>query len=145
MIISRERRSSMIRIIFGVFLILHGLVHLLYAGQSQRVFELQPGMVWPDGSWAFSRLAGTEGTRTLTSILLVLGTIVFVAGGAGLLLKQNWWRPVVLVAAAFSSLIYILLWDGGFQDLNDKGGIGILINAAIVAAVLILPQLKIEF
>jgi hypothetical protein len=133
------------RILLGVFLILHGLVHLLYAGQSQRVFELQPGMVWPDGSWAFSRLAGTEGTRMLTSILLVLGTIVFVAGGAGLLLKQDWWRPVVLGAAAFSSLIYILSWDGTFQNLANKGAIGILINAAVVAAVLILPQLKFEF
>jgi hypothetical protein len=133
------------RIILGVFLILHGLVHLLYGGQSQRLFELQPGMVWPDGSWAFSRLAGIEGTRMLTSILLVLGTIVFVAGGAGLLLNQDWWRPVVLAAAAFSSLIYILAWDGAFQSLANKGAIGILINAAIVAAVLILPQLKVEF
>jgi hypothetical protein len=133
------------RILLGVFLILHGLVHLLYAGQSQRVFELQPGMVWPDSSWAFSRLARIEGTRILTSILLVLGTLVFVAGGAGLLLKQNWWHPVVLAAAAFSSLIYILAWDGTFQSLANKGGIGILINAAIVAAVLILPQLKFEF
>ena len=134
----------MIRILFGAFLILHGLVHLLYAGQSQRLFELQTGMLWPDGSWAFSRLAGTEVTRTLTSILLVLGTIVFVAGGAGLLLNQDWWRPVVLGAAAFSSLIYILSWDSAFQSLADKGGIGILINAAIAAAVFILPQLKVE-
>jgi hypothetical protein len=133
------------RILLGVFLILHASVHLLYAGQSSRIFELQPGMVWPDGSWALSRLAGTEGTRMLTSILLVLGTIVFVAGGAGLLLKQNWWHPVVLAAAAFSSLIYILAWDGAFHGLANKGGIGILINAAIVAAVLILPQLKFEF
>ena len=42
----------MFRIIFGIFIILHGLVHLLYFGQSTRYFELQPGMVWPDGAWA---------------------------------------------------------------------------------------------
>ena len=35
----------MLTILFGIFLILHGLVHLLYAGQSSRLFELQPGMV----------------------------------------------------------------------------------------------------
>jgi hypothetical protein len=35
----------MSRIIFGVFIVLHGLVHLLYFGQSARYFELQPEMV----------------------------------------------------------------------------------------------------
>ena len=127
----------MFRVIFGIFLVLHGLVHLLYAGQSWRIFELQPGMIWPDGSWAFSRFAGTEVTRLLATILLVLGAIVFVAGGAGLLVKQTWWRPVVLSAAVFSSIIYILLWDGAFQDLPNKGAVGILINAAILVASLI--------
>jgi len=58
----------MIRILFGVFLVLHGLVHLLYYGQSARHFELQPGMVWPDGSWAFSRLLGDELVRSLAGV-----------------------------------------------------------------------------
>jgi len=41
--------------IVGIFLILHGLVHFLYAGQSIRLFELQAGMIWPDASWALSK------------------------------------------------------------------------------------------
>ena len=40
----------MLKIFFAVFLILHGLVHLLYLGQSAGTFELQPGLNWPDGS-----------------------------------------------------------------------------------------------
>jgi len=52
----RERRNSLLRLIIGVFIVLHGLVHLLYFGQSWRFFELQPEMVWPEDSWAFSRL-----------------------------------------------------------------------------------------
>jgi hypothetical protein len=47
----------MVRILFGVFVLLHGLVHLLYLGQSARYFELQPGLAWPDGSWAIYLLA----------------------------------------------------------------------------------------
>lgn len=43
----------MLRIIVGVFIVLHGLVRLLYFGQSQRFFKLKPGLVWPDGSWGF--------------------------------------------------------------------------------------------
>jgi hypothetical protein len=122
----------MFRAVFGVFLILHGLVHLLYAGQSWRIFELQPGMIWPEGSWALSRVAGINGTRLLASILLVLGAGVFVASGAGLLLKQSWWRPLVFAATVFSSLIYIIFWDGAFRNLSNQGAIGILLNVVTV-------------
>ena len=128
----------MLRIIFGVFIVLHGLVHLLYFGQSRRLFELQSGMVWPDGSWAFSRLLGDEATRILASISCVLAAIGFVAGGTGILVRQAWWRPVVVGSAAFSAVILILFWDGKMQKLADKGGIGLLINIAVLVAVLIL-------
>jgi hypothetical protein len=127
----------MIRIILGAFLVLHGLVHLLYFGQSQRFFKLQPGMVWPDGSWVFSRFLGEAITRNLASILLILAAIGLVVGGIGIFAKQAWWRPVVVSVAAFSSVIYLLFWDGALQNLDNKGWIGILINLAILAAVLV--------
>lgn len=127
----------MISILFGIFFVLHGLVHLLYFGQSARYFELQPGMVWPDGSWMFSRSLGDGTTRNLASVLLVLAAVVFVAGGIGIFARQAWWRSVILAAALFSSLIYLLLWDGGWSHLDNKGGVGILINLAILAALLI--------
>ena len=135
----------LIRIIFGVFLVLHGLVHLLYFGQSRRIFELQPGMVWPDGSWIFSRLVGDETTRLPASVFLVVATLGFVAGGTGVLLGQAWWRLVVISAAIFSSVIYLLFWDGGWQNLHDKGAIGILINLAILGVVLIFQWPSLEF
>ena len=133
----------MLQFAFGVFIVLHGLVHLLYAGQSARRFELKPGMVWPAGSWAFSRLLGDEATRHLASISLVLAATGFVAGGIGILASQAWWRPVVVGAAAFSSVVYILFWNGKMQNLSGQGAIGLLINIAILLAVLVLrwPQL----
>jgi hypothetical protein len=135
----------MLRIIFGVFIVLHGLVHLLYFGQSARYFELQPEMVWPDGSWAFSRFLGDEATRILASISCVLAAIGFVAGGIGIFVRQAWWRPVVVGSAAFSAVIIVLLWDGVVQKLDDKGGIGLLINIAILVALLILRWPSLEF
>lgn len=126
----------MLRFVVGVFLALHGLVHLLYFGQSRRLFELQPGMVWPDASWAFARLLGYEITRLLASIACVVAAVAFVAGGAGLLAGQAWWRPTAVGAAVFSSVVYVLFWDGGLQRLPDNGGIALLINAAILFAVL---------
>jgi len=135
----------MIRILFGVFFVLHGLVHMLYFGQSGRYFELQPGMVWPDGSWAFSRLLGDAVARNLASVLLVLAAIGFVAGGGGIFAKQAWWRLAIVVTAVFSSVIYVLFWDGGWGHLDNKGGIGILINLAILAAVLIFQWPDFDF
>jgi hypothetical protein len=125
-------------ILSGILLILHGLVHLLYAGQSGRYFELRPGMTWPDSSWLFSRSLGDESTRLLATILLALAAITFVAGGFGLFLRQEWWRPAAISAATFSSLIFVLFWDGRLQALDDKGGVGVLINLAILVVILVL-------
>lgn len=128
----------MLRFIVGAFIVLHGLVHLLSFGQSWRLFELVSGMVWPDGSWAFSRPFGNEATRSLASIACILAALGFVAGGIAILAGQPWWRPLVVGAAAFSAAIFILFWDGALLKLHDKGAIAILINGAILYAVLIL-------
>ncbi len=127
----------MVRILFGVVIVLHGLVHLLYFGQSARFYELQPGMVWPDGSWVFSKLLGDAATRSTANVLLILAAVGFVTGGAGMFLNQAWWQPVVVSAAVLSSVVYILLWDGRFQGLDNKGGLGILINLAILVSLLV--------
>jgi hypothetical protein len=69
-------------------------------------------MLWPDGSWAFSKLLGDGATRWLASIVCVLAAIGFLVGGTGMLLGQAWWQPVVVSLAVFSGLIFVLFWDG---------------------------------
>jgi len=135
----------MLRIIFGIFIVLHGLVHLLYFGHSRRFFELQPGMTWPDGSWAFSRLLGDGTTRSLTSILCVLVAAILVMGGIGLFAKWGMWRSIVIGGAVISTVVYLLLWNGKMQALDNQGFIGILINLAILAALLIFRWPRLEF
>jgi hypothetical protein len=95
-------------------------------------------MTWPDGSWAFSSLLGDEKTRLLASIFLVLAALGFLVGGVGLAIQQPWWRPAIIGSAVFSTVLFILFWDGRFQALDDKGGIGLLINLVILAVVLML-------
>jgi hypothetical protein len=102
-------------------------------------------MVWPDGSWAFSRLLGDEAARNLASISLILAAIGLVVGGIGILVSQAWWRPVVVGVATFSSVVYILFWNGRIQNLDGQGGIGLLINIAILLAVLILRWPRLGF
>jgi len=119
----------------GIFFILHGLVHLLYAGQSKRFFELRPGMTWPDGSWAFSKLLGDETIRLLSVVLLTLAALGFIFAGLGLVFRQDWWRSVVVGSTLFSTAIFLVFWDGKLHSLDDKGGVGLLINLVILALV----------
>lgn len=135
----------MLIILFGIFLVLHGLVHLLYVGHSVRFFELQPGMNWPDSSWVFSRLLGNASSRNLASILLVLAAVAFIVSGIGVFTRHSWLRPLVMTAAIISSAIFILFWDGGWQHLDNKGVIAILINVAILASILIFRFPETEF
>jgi hypothetical protein len=123
-------------IVMGIFLILHGLVHLLYAGQSWRMFELRPQMTWPDGSWSSSKKFSQEIVRTLAGVSLVIATLGFLAGGVGLFLRQAWWQSSTLAAAVFSMLVFVIFWDGKSKDLADQGGVGVLIDLAILAAIL---------
>ena len=127
----------MLAIIFGIFLILHGMVHLLYAGQSWGLFELRPEMTWPKASWLISKLLGDQAARILATSFLVLTAIGFVSGGLGLFLQADWWRTATAISAVFSSLIFIVFWNGKFQGLDDQGGIGILINLAILVVILV--------
>lgn len=99
-------------IVFGIFLVMHALVHQLYAGQALRFFELRPGLTWPDGSWLFSRLLGDPATRWLTAVSLTLAALGFLSAGLGLFFGAGWARTVTLGAAGFSVLIYLLLWGG---------------------------------
>ena len=130
----------MLTIIVGIFFLLHGMVHLLYAGQSYRLFELKPGLLWPDGSWLFSKLLGDETTRLLATLLLALTAIGFLAGGVGLFFRQDWWRMAAIFSAALSSVLFLVLWDGKFQALDAKGGIGLLINLAILIVVFVFKR-----
>jgi hypothetical protein len=125
-------------VIFGIFMILHGMVHLLYAGQSARFFELRPGMLWPDGPWAFSSLVSNETSRLISTVLLGLVALGFLVGGLGLFLQQTWWRPAVIGAAVLSALVFILFWDGKLLALDVQGGIGVLISMALLGCVVLL-------
>ncbi len=126
----------MLKIIFAAFSILHGLVHMLYFSQARRTMELSSGMTWPDGSWAFGWLLGEAGTRTAAAIACNLATFCFIAAAGALIFHYVWWRGALIIAASFSSLLYILFWNGRLENLGDQGFIGILINLILLAIVL---------
>ncbi|MBL8155924.1 MAG: hypothetical protein JNM70_17225 [Anaerolineae bacterium] len=123
-------------ILIGGFIILHGLVHFLYLGHSQRFFELQSGMTWPEGAWLFSRWLGASTVRLLASLALGIAGLALVAGGITLLTGQEGWRGLVTAAALFSAVVFLLFWDGSLRRLDTQGIIGILIDLALVVLAL---------
>ena len=122
--------------LIGIFIIFHGLVHLIYMGQSWRFFEMRKGMKWPDDSWFYSRFMGNKSTRLLAGILCFATTCLYVISGIGLLINKLWWHEYAISAIILSSFVYVIFWDGRLQKVNDQGGYGILFNIAILVATL---------
>jgi hypothetical protein len=90
-----------------------------------------------DGSWLFSKLLGDPTTRLLATVALALTALGLFAGGLGLFLRQDWWRPAAVGATVLSVAIFLLFWDGKFQALAEKGGVGLLISLALLTIALI--------
>lgn len=124
------------RILVGVFLVLHGLVHLWYVVLSQGWVEVEDQMGWNGHSWLFSSVLPSETLLALASVLYVVVTIGFVLGGIGFALDVGWWPSLVVGAAVLSTVVLAAMWDGRFELLIEKGAAGVLINVGLVAAVL---------
>ena len=117
----------------AVFLVLHGLVHLWYVVLSQGWVEMEDAMGWNGRSWLLSDLL-TEGTvLSLASVLYVLVAVGFLAGGVGYALDRDWATAVLVGAAVLSTVLLVAMWDGQFDLLVEKGVVGVAINVAVVA------------
>jgi hypothetical protein len=102
-----------------------------------RLFELRPEMTWPDGSWLVSKLLGDKGTQIAATVFLILVSLGFAAVGLGLLSQADWWRSVTVISTVFSAVLFLVFWNGKFQALQDQGGVGLLINLAILIVILV--------
>jgi hypothetical protein len=123
----------MLQILTGIFIILHGLVHLWYLVLSFQWVKFQPDMGWTGQSWLFSKIFQETSVRSFAGVLFALGALAFIISGIGFLADANWLNPVLLASAVFSSLVLILFWDGSTDLLVQKGLVGLLINLGLIA------------
>jgi len=128
----------MLRTLFGVFIILHGLVHIWPFVLSRGLVEYKPEMGWTGESWLLTGLVGESATRLLASIVYVVAAVMFVSSGIGLFTRAQWWRPIMLASAIFSAAVILTFWDGRAGLLVEKGLVGFLIDLAIVFLLLVL-------
>lgn len=115
----------------GIFIILHGLVHLFYFAHSKKIFELRPGFEWPDNSWVLVKFLGTDIIRTIASLMCILAAATFVISGIGYIANAVWTFKLIQISAILSSLLFILLWDGRLKKLDKQGAIALIINISI--------------
>jgi hypothetical protein len=125
------------QIIIGIFVILHGLVHMWYVTLSQRWVEFQADMGWTGKSWLLSNLMGQSLVNNIATIFYGLATVLYLVVGIGLLAKQNWVQSWMIGASAFSILTIFIFWDGNFSLLVQKGLLGFLISAGFLIAALV--------
>jgi hypothetical protein len=135
----------MLRFLISLFIILHGLVHLWYFTLSQRLVNFKPEMGWSGRSWLFTGVLGDPATRLLASVLFVVAAIAFVISGVGIFARTEWWWPMLIGSAIFSSAILFVLWDGSMQLAVQKGLIGFLISLAILLGLLLLKRPSVAF
>ena len=127
----------MLGLAVAIFLVLHGLVHLWYVVLSLGWVEVEDAMGWNGQSWLLSDLLAEGTILSLASVLYVLIAVGFFAGGAGYGLSRDWATPVLVGAAVLSTIVLVAMWDGRFDLLIEKGVVGVAINVAVVALLVV--------
>jgi len=122
----------MARVLIGLFIVLHGLVHLWYLLLSHKLVAFRPEMGWTGRSWVFTGLLGDPAARGLASIVYGLTAVVLVVAGLGVVARAGWEPPALLGSAALSALVIVLFWDGSLERVGEKGLFGLLISLAIL-------------
>lgn len=123
-------------ILYGVFIVLHGLVHFWYVTLSQGWVEFQADMGWTGKSWLLSGVVAKNTLGWLATALYSVAAVALIVSGGALLTGADWARTALLRSAAISSLVIVLFWDGSAELIVQKGLLGLLINLGIIGAIL---------
>lgn len=123
-------------ILIGAFLVAHGLVFAMYAAHALRLFDVKPGLTWPDASWALTSLIGDPAVRWIVVGVFFLAAAAFAVSGIALMLRQPWWQGLAAAVAVLSTLVILLVWNGRMQELSEQGLIAVIINVAVMVAAL---------
>jgi hypothetical protein len=116
----------MFKTIAGIFLILHGLVHVgLAVGPRPEDAEKKPFRFFTSGSWLLSRLkARPSVVRALGIFMVSLAAGAFVVSGICLLAANSIWSTAAVVGALVSLALLALYWHAYLP-------IGVVIDLAV--------------
>lgn len=121
--------TVLLRLVTGVFLILHGLTHL-GAAVAPRPGATREELwaFFTTDSWLLRGL-GEQAMRSVGIALFVFATAGFVFAGLTELIGLGVWRVLAVISALDSLLLLVLFWHPLLL-------VGVLLNASILAALL---------
>lgn len=125
----------MTNFIFSLFVLLHGLAHLVYTAMARGLIpatESQPDLT--GSSWLLSDWLDTQAIRNFGALSFAILALLFAGVAGGLWLRQSWAAQSLIVAAFLSSVFLVVFWDGNFKDLASKSIVGLLINLGFLLA-----------
>jgi len=123
------------QILFAIFVILHGLVHMWYVTLSQGWVKFQTEMGWSGRSWLLANVLEEKISLNIASGFYIFSTVLFVIAGIGLLASSSWARVMLIMSSIVSAITILVFWDGKPNMLVEKGLIGLLINIGILILV----------
>ena len=116
--------AVLLRVVVGVLLVAHGLVHLLYLAPETPEFSLDDSLL-PAG--ARRPVAVALMAATVLAFLLVALAVWQVPGLVGV------WPVLTVVAAGLSLLLLVLFWDRHLV-------LGVVIDVLLVVAAVVRPD-----
>ena len=124
---------DVVRIGLAVVLVFHGVGHVLFLAPALRLAG------WADqtgASWLLGPTVGDGIAHAAGAIVWAASSILFVAAASGLLLTQEWWRPVAVAGAVVSLIGIVAFWGG----IAPSGAIAALVVDVIVLVGLLLVR-----
>jgi uncharacterized membrane protein YphA (DoxX/SURF4 family) len=117
----------MVRVLAALFLIAHGLVHLLYLAPRPEGDPNYPFV--PEERW-FAAAVGLapSAAKAIAGTLAVASTIALMIAGVALLANAELWKPAAVIGSVVSLVLMLLF-------LHPWLVFGIAIDAAIIASV----------
>ena len=102
-------------ILFGILLIIHGLIFIMFLVYV-KLPENEGYFGWSRKSWVLDRFLGEKTVKISGIVLWSLVLVGFCASGILILVNHESWRIIDIIASFLSLFALILFW----KDLNPK-------------------------
>lgn len=100
-----------LQILVGIFFILHGLVHWVYAAPQEKTAEPKPFNALT-GRWLVKKASlKASFALKLGIVLMSLATAGFIVSGIALFCSAAWWTIPATATAVVSLAFIILYWE----------------------------------
>ena len=125
-----------LRILIGVLLILHGVIHGILAVMPNPN-AAEPVVATFFSEWAGQWLRGLLSGNALQIIAIVLAAIAgvgFIAAGLSMfdvLLPHDWWRTLAIASSVVSLILCVLFWNT-YLMVGPVVAIGIIVVVGLL-------------